>query len=55
VLTNCNLKSACDGGDGVIIFRASAVDAVLTLNNTTLDGTLEIKGSTSATTITRNP
>ncbi len=52
-ITNSTLKSACDDGDAIIIFRASAVDAVLTLNNTTLVGTTEISGNTDSTTINR--
>jgi len=51
VVSDSTLKSACDDGDAVIIFRASAVDAKLTLTNTTLTGTTEFKGNTSATTI----
>ena len=41
-LTDCTLKSACNDGDAVIIFRESAVNAKLTLNNTKLEGTKEI-------------
>ena len=54
VVKNSTLKSANDDGDAVIIFRASAVDANLTLTNTTLIGTPDISGNTAATTITRN-
>ena len=54
VVNDSSLKSACNDGDAVIMFRASAVDAVLTLNNTTLTGTTEISGNTAATTINRN-
>lgn len=54
VVKNSTLKSANDDGDAVIIFRASAVDANLTLTNTTLIGTPEISGNTADTTITRN-
>lgn len=53
-ISNSTLKSANDEGDAVIIFRASAVDATLTLTNTTLVGTPQISGATSATTIVRN-
>jgi hypothetical protein len=50
-ISNSRLKSANGDGDAVIIFRASAVNATLTLTNTTLVGTPEISGATSATTI----
>lgn len=53
-INNSTLKSANGDGDAVIIFRASAVDATLTLTNTTLVGNPEISGATSATTIVRN-
>ena len=53
VIKDSTLKSACDDGDAVIIFRKSAVDAVMTLENTTLVGTTEISGNTDATTITK--
>ena len=53
LLKNSTLKSACDDGDAVIIFRASAVDAVLTLENATLIGTTDISGNTADTTINR--
>lgn len=52
-IENSTLKSECNDGDAVIIFRASAVDATLNLVNTTLLGTTEISGATSATTINR--
>jgi hypothetical protein len=53
VISDCTLKSANDGGDAVIIIRASAADAVLTLQNTTLIGTPDISGVTASTTINR--
>lgn len=53
-IKNSQLKSACDDGDAVIIFRKSAVDAVLTLTNTTLEGTTGISGNTEDTQIIRN-
>ena len=53
VIKDSTLKSACDDGDAVIIFRKSAVDAVMTLENTTLVGTTEISGNTDVTTITK--
>ena len=54
LIKDSTLKSACDDGDAVIMFRASAVDANLTLTNTSLVGTTEISGNTEATTIVRN-
>ncbi len=52
-ITNSTLKSECNDGDAVIMFRASAVDATLTLTNTTLIGTTDISGNTDQTTINR--
>ena len=54
VVADSVLKSECNDGDAVIIFRASAVNAILNLNNTTIEGTTEISGATTATTIVRN-
>ena len=54
VLKDNTLKSANDSGDAVIIFRASAVDAVLELINTTLSGNPQFSGNTSATTIKKS-
>ena len=51
IITGSTLKSACEDGDAVIMFRASAVDATLTLTETTLDGTTKISGNTTDTTI----
>ena len=52
LIANSTLKSACEAADdAVIVFRASAVDAVLTLNNTILDGKVEMMGNTADTTI----
>lgn len=53
-IENCTLKSACEGGDAVIVFRGSSVYATLHLTNTTLEGTKEINGDTDVTTITKN-
>jgi hypothetical protein len=50
-ILDSSLKSANDDGDATIIFRASAVDATLVLENTTLDGTTKISGNTSDTDI----
>ena len=54
-ISNSILKSDCaETGDAVIEIRAGAVNATLTLTNTTIDGTVELKGNTDATTIVRN-
>ena len=51
-VANSTLKSACaESGDAVIVFRTSATKSVLTLENTTLDGTVKISGATENTTI----
>lgn len=49
-----HLKSACDDGDAVIMFRKSAVNATLTLTDTMLEGTNKISGQTGDTTINGN-
>ena len=41
-IKDSTLKSACDDGDAVIILRGTADYATLTIDNTTLEGTLEI-------------
>ena len=53
LIKNSTLKSANDDGDAVIIFRADAVKAVLTLENTTLVGNPDISGTTADTIINR--
>lgn len=51
-VANSTLKSACaESDDAVIVFRTSATKSVLTLENTTLDGTVKISGATENTTI----
>lgn len=52
-IADSTLKSACDDGDAVIIFRDSAKNAVLTLTNVSLVGTTEISGNTDATIINK--
>jgi hypothetical protein len=53
-ISNSKLKSACaESDDAVIVFRTSATYATLNLTNTTLEGTPEILGATSQTTINR--
>jgi len=51
VFENNTLKSACDGGDAVIMFRKSAVDANLTMTENVVSGTTHISGNTDETTI----
>ena len=41
-ITNSSLKSACEDGDAVIILRGTAAKATLTLENTTLEGAIQI-------------
>lgn len=51
-IANSTLKSSLDDpNDAVIMFRASARDAKLTLTNTTVTGTTQVSGNTSETTI----
>ena len=52
-VTDSTLKSVCDDGDAVIIFRDNATNAVLTLTNVSLVGTTEISGNTGATIINK--
>lgn len=49
-IADSTLKSACDDGDAVIIFRDNAKYSKLTLSNTTLVGTLEFDGNIDGTT-----
>lgn len=53
LIKDSTLKSANDDNDAVIIFRADAVRATLTLENTTLVGSPEMKGNTAETNIVR--
>ena len=51
-ITGGTLKSACaESDDAVIVFRAGAVNATLTLTGTTLIGSRKFIGNTEATTI----
>ena len=50
-IKNSTLTSACDDGDGVIIFRGNGVNAKLTLVDTTVTGDLQVKGATAETVI----
>lgn len=51
VMENDILKSACDDGDAVIMFRASAVDANLSMTENVVSGTTHISGNTADTKI----
>ena len=51
VLANNTLKSACDDGDAVIMFRASSVDANFSMKENVVSGTTHISGNTAATKI----
>ena len=51
VLNNNILKSACDDGDAVIMFRASSVDANFSMTTNVVEGTTHISGNTAATNI----
>lgn len=54
-IKNSTLKSACaESGDAVLEFRAGAASSTLTLTNVTIDGTIETKGTTADTVITKN-
>ena len=52
-INNCKLKTSndVDGTDAVIVLRGSADNSTLTLINTTLEGTPEIKNDAGATVI----
>ena len=50
-ITDSTLKSACDDGDAVIMFRKTAQDATLKLDNTVLTGATKISGDTADTMI----
>ena len=52
-IKNCTLKSACDDGDAVIILRGTADLATLTIENTTIEGTLEITNNATGATVNR--
>ena len=52
-ISNSTLKSACEyEGDAVIVLRATADNATLTIENTTIEGTPEIINNASNATIT---
>ena len=52
-IENCNLKSACEDGDAVIILRGTAEKATLTITNTTIEGTIEINNTATDATVVR--
>ena len=53
LIKNCTLKSACDDGDAVIILRGTADYATLTIENTTLEGTIEITNTATDATVVK--
>ena len=53
LIKDCTLKSACDGGDAVIILRATSDNSTLTIENTTIVGTTEITNKATNVTIIR--
>ena len=50
-VTNCTLTSDCAEGDAVIVLRAGATDANLTLTGTVLNGSIEMTGHENVTII----
>ena len=48
-ISGSTLKSECEGGDAVIIFRGTMSGSVLNLTNTTLDGETETTNNAGAT------
>lgn len=51
LIKNSTLKSACDDGDAVIILRGTADYATLTIENTTIDGTIKITNTATGATV----
>ena len=51
LIKNSTLKSACDDGDAVIILRGTADYATLTIENTTIDGTITITNTATGATV----
>lgn len=47
-ITNCSLTSDCVDGDAVIVLRAGATNANLTLTGTTINGSIEMTGYENA-------
>jgi len=52
-IQDCNLKSANDEGDAVIILRGTADYATLTIENTTLTGTPDITNNATGATVVK--
>ena len=53
LIKNSSLKSLCDDGDAVIILRGTADYATLTIENTTIDGTIEITNTATGATVVK--
>lgn len=51
LIKNCSLKSACDDGDAVIILRGTADYATLTIEETTINGAIEITNTATGATV----
>lgn len=52
-IKNCTLKSACDDGDAVIVLRGTADYATLTIENTTIEGNIEITNTATDATVVK--
>ena len=52
-IKDCTLKSACEDGDAVIILRGTAANATLTIESTTIEGTLEITNNAAGATVVK--
>lgn len=53
LIKDCTLKSACDDGDAVIILRGTADNATLTIENTTIVGSIEITNTATGATVVK--
>ncbi len=51
LIKDCTLKSACDDGDAVIVLRGTADNSTLTIENTTIDGAIEIANTATNATV----
>ena len=54
VLENNVLKSECDGGDAVVMFRGTSSNASLDMSENIVSGTTHISGTTADTTVSAN-
>ena len=52
-ISDCTLKSANDDGDATIILRGTADYATLTITNTTIIGTPDIKNTATGATVVK--